>query len=73
MPWLAMWARLLAVWSPSAFVEDEQGCEDAGFSQQPHEQWSPDTLQAHLRQSPTDAARSVQAAGIFRLARRNFV
>jgi tetratricopeptide (TPR) repeat protein len=48
----AVW--LFATWMPSAFAQDEKGCEGVGYAKQPFAQYSPENLQKRLQRDPAD-------------------
>jgi tetratricopeptide (TPR) repeat protein len=47
-------ALLLATCVPSAFAEDEKGCQGVGYAKQPFAQYSPEKLHARLERDPKD-------------------
>jgi tetratricopeptide (TPR) repeat protein len=47
-------ACLFTIWTPSAFAQDEKGCEGVGFARQPPAQYSPESLEKRLKRNPAD-------------------
>ena len=47
-------ALLFATWTPLAFAQDQNGCEQVGFAKQSYSQYSPEILEKRLKQNPAD-------------------